>query len=135
MTAVSKSSIKARKWACDQCGVSVGRMDGEPFALPGTWASSADGRYCLVCRRERAATAALETAPNDSSLEVRARLRRAALIEFEVHRVPDHSDGVIAKACRTSVTAVAKARSRVQPADVAPRSASRRPKHPETVGR
>lgn len=99
---------------CDQCGVSVGRIDGEPTPLPGTWANSAEGRFCLVCRRDRAANAALESAPSDSPVAVRARLRRAALIEFEVRRTPDNSDGKIARSCRTSVSAVAQARTRLQ---------------------
>jgi hypothetical protein len=132
---MSQKSNKARKWMCDQCGVSVGRIDGEPTPLPGTWASSADGRYCLVCRRDRAANAALESVPSDSPIEVRAKLRRAALIEFEVHRTPDHSDGTIAKACRTSVSAVAKARSRLCLPDPPPESANRRTKHREPVSR
>ncbi len=132
---MSKRSNKARKWTCDQCGVSAGRIDGAPILLPNVWASSADGCYCLVCRRERAAAAALESAPSDSPMEVRAKLRRAALIEFEVHRTPDHSDGTIAKACRTSVSAVAKARSRLQLQTPPPRSESRRAKHREPVSR
>lgn len=114
----------SRKWTCDQCEMSVGRMDGEPTPFPDTWASSAGGRYCLVCRRERAADAGLEAAPSDSPVEVRAKLRRAALIEFEVARTPDHTDGVIAKACRTSVSTVAKARSRLQLPDPPPTPAA-----------
>jgi hypothetical protein len=82
--------------------------------LPDAWASSAEGRFCLGCRRERASEAALDSAPGDSPVAARAKLRRAALIEFEVSRTPDHSDGTIARACRTSVTAVAKARSRLR---------------------
>jgi hypothetical protein len=128
-------SKKARKWTCDQCGVSAARIDGALTPLPDSWASSAEGRYCLVCRRERAAEAALEAVPSDSPVDVRAKLRRAALIEFEVHRTPDHSDGTIAKACRTSVSAVTKARSRLQLPDPTPQSASRRAQHREPVGR
>jgi hypothetical protein len=111
---MSGGPSKARKWACDQCGVSVGRIDGEPVPLPDTWASSAEGRFCLLCRRDRAANAALDSAPSGSPRDVRARLRRAALIEFEVSRTPDHTDGAIAKACRTSVSTVAKARSHLR---------------------
>jgi hypothetical protein len=37
-----------------------------------------------------------------------------ALIEFEVNRRPDHADGAIAKACRSSVSAVAAARKRLK---------------------
>jgi hypothetical protein len=104
---MSRNPTKKTKWICDQCGVSVGRIDGKPIPLPSSWVSSAEGRFCLVCRRKRAASAALDAAPSDSPLDVRARLRRAALVEFEVSRAPDHTDGAIAKACRTSVSTVA----------------------------
>jgi hypothetical protein len=104
----------AKKWTCNQCGVSVSRMDGGKVELPDTWNRDGDGLYCLNCRRDRAAQAALESAPDDSPVEVRAKLRRAALIEFEVSRRPDHGDGAIAKACRSSVSAVAAARQRLK---------------------
>jgi hypothetical protein len=115
--------------------MSVSRIDDEPTPLPSTWASLADGRFCLLCRRERAASAALESAPGDSTLEVRARLRRAALIEFEVTRTPDHTDGAIAKACRTSVSTVAKARSRLRLPNPPPPSTGRRAKRREPASR
>jgi hypothetical protein len=35
------------------------------------------------------------------------------MLEFEIRRVPDHTDSVIARACRTSVATVAKARRRI----------------------
>lgn len=133
---MSHDPNRAKKWTCNQCGVSVSRINGEPTPLPGTWASSADGRFCLICRRERAANAALESAPSDSPLAVRAQLRRAALIEFEVSRTPGHSDGTIAKACRTSASAVAKARSRLRlPDSPPPLSPRTRAKHREPASR
>src|ERR1700709_1779816 len=104
----------SKKWTCDQCGVSVSQIDGSRVALPETWDRSVAGLYCLNCRRDRAAQAALESAPEDSPIEVRAKLRRAALIEFEVSRRPDHGDGAIAKACRSSVSAGAAARLRLK---------------------
>jgi hypothetical protein len=107
------TSTTAQKWTCQHCGVSISQMSGERVELPGTWVSSDEGTFCLICRRERAAQAALEAAPENSPLEERAKLRRAALIEFEVSRRPDHGDGVIAKACRSSVSAVAAARRRL----------------------
>jgi hypothetical protein len=113
-TATPTTTVTAKKWTCDQCGVSVGRIDGSRVAFPETWDRCADGMFCLNCRRDRAAQAALESAPDDSPVEVRAKLRRAALIEFEVSRRPDHGDGAIAKACRSSVSAVAAARKRLQ---------------------
>jgi hypothetical protein len=108
------TATTAKKWTCDHCGVSVSRMGGERVELPETWDSSAAGTYCLICRRERAAEAALQSAPSDCPIEQRAKLRRAALIEFEVSRRPDHGDGAIAKACRSSVSAVAAARERLK---------------------
>jgi hypothetical protein len=111
---MSTATATAKKWTCDQCGVSVGRIDGGHVELPDTWDKCADGLFCLICRRDRAAQAALEAAPEGSPLEVRAKLRRAALIEFEVSRRPDHGDGAIAKACRSSVSAVQAARRRLE---------------------
>jgi len=103
----------SKKWTCDQCGVSVSRMSGERVALPETWDDTGEGTFCLICRRDRAAQAALDSAPEDCTIDQRAKLRRAALIEFEVSRRPDHGDGMIAKACRSSVSAVAAARQRL----------------------
>jgi hypothetical protein len=103
----------AKKWTCDQCGVTVSRVGGEKVELPASWASSKEGTFCLLCRRERAAQAALAAAPS-GSLEDRAKLRRAALVEFEVRRRPGHGNGEIAKACRSSVAAVVAARKRLK---------------------
>jgi hypothetical protein len=111
---MSTATGTAKKWTCGQCGVSVGRIDGRAVEFPETWDRCPDGIFCLNCRRDRAAQAALEAAPDDSPIEVRAKLRRAALIEFEVSRRPDHGDGAIAKACRSSVSAVAAARQRLK---------------------
>ncbi len=108
------SVTTAKKWTCDQCGVSVSRAGGESVSLPESWVSSKAGTFCLHCRRERAAQAALDAAPNDCGLEARAKLRRAALIEFEVRRRPKHGNGEIAKACRSSVAAVVAARERLK---------------------
>jgi hypothetical protein len=118
---MSESSL-ATKWACDGCGVSAGRMDREPVPLPNAWEESAEGCFCLVCRRRRAAEAALDAAPSDSPAEARAKLRRTALIEFEVNRTPEETDGTIARACRTSAAAVTRARRRLQLPDPPPPS-------------
>jgi hypothetical protein len=123
---MSAGKTKASKWTCDLCGVSVSRIDGKQTELPETWSSSPEGRFCLVCRRQRAAEAALESVPSDSPLAARARLRRTALIEFEVSRTPDHANNAIAKACRASTTAVAQARDRLQLPDPPARPASNR---------
>lgn len=113
-TATAKKTGTAKKWTCDECGVSISHMGGERVELPDTWSSDREGTYCLICRRERAARAALDDAPADSTLEARAKLRRAALIEFEVKRRPEEGDGAIAKTCRSSVSAVSAARRRLK---------------------
>ncbi len=100
----------APKWTCDRCGVSVSQLGGAPVPLPDTWTTASDGHFCLTCRRERAAEAALDAAPVDSSNDVKAKVRRAGLLEFEVRRAPDRADNAIAKACHTSASAVARAR-------------------------
>jgi hypothetical protein len=104
----------AKKWTCDQCGVSVRRAGGEQVELPESWAADKDGTFCLLCRRDRAAQAALAAAPEDYGREDRAKLRRTALVEFEVRRRPGHGNGEIAKACRSSVAAVVAARKRLK---------------------
>jgi hypothetical protein len=127
MTTATQSAT-AKKWTCDHCGVSVSRSGGEQVPVPESWDNSAEGTFCLHCRRERAAEAALAAAPPDCPIAQRAKLRRAALIEFEVSRRPDHGDGAIAKACRSSVSAVAAARQRLQlPAPTRDQRPSARP--------
>jgi hypothetical protein len=108
------SAATANKWTCDACGVTVSRLGGEKVKLPESWVSSKEGTFCLLCRRERAAEAALAKAPKDCALADRAKLRRAALVEFEVQRRPSHGNGEIAKACRASVAAVVAARKRLK---------------------
>jgi hypothetical protein len=103
----------ACKWTCDRCAVSVSRIDGGEVPLPESWSAAADGRFCLTCRRERAADAALAGAPADCGVDARAKLRRAGLVEFEVRRAPDRADNAIAKACHTSASTVARARDAV----------------------
>jgi hypothetical protein len=103
----------APKWTCDRCGVSVSQLGGAPVPLPETWTTGSDGNFCLACRRERAAEAALQAAPPGCDNETKARARRTGLIEFEVRRAPDRADNAIAKACHTSASAVARARDAV----------------------
>jgi hypothetical protein len=94
--------------------MAVGRIDGRPVPLPEVWESGAEGHYCLTCRRQRAAEAAQDEAPTGCSTEARAKARRAGLIEFEVRRTPTLTDNTIARACRTSASAVAAARKRLR---------------------
>lgn len=89
-------------------------MDGSPTPLPEFWASSDDGYFCLVCRRRRAVDAALDAAPNDTGRDRRVKLGRAGLVEFEVRRTPERSDGEIARACRTSAAAVKATRQQMR---------------------
>jgi hypothetical protein len=100
----------SRKWTCGRCGVSASRIDGAPAPLPESWTRSAEGPFCLTCRRERAGEAALDEAPADISNDDRMKARRSGLLEFEVRRAPDRADNAIAKACHTSASAVARAR-------------------------
>lgn len=132
---MSSATVAAKKWTCEGCGVSAGNMDGKPVPMPSAWVNSTEGTYCLICRRERAAEAALDAVPSDSPIAERAKLRRAALIEFEVSRTPDHPDGIIARACRTSVSAVTRARRRLELPDPPPSSAESRAKRRATSRR
>jgi hypothetical protein len=106
---------KATRWTCNSCGVSAGQLDGRPTELPEGWTSS-EGELCLICRRERAADEVLALAPEVHNLAARVRLRKAALLDFEVSRVPDRPNGKIAVSCHTSVRAVAESRQRLQAA-------------------
>jgi hypothetical protein len=132
---MSAAQTMAKKWTCDRCGVTASRIDGEATQPPDSWAITASGQLCLVCRRERAAEAALDSAPSDSPVAERAKLRRSALIEFEVSRSPDLADGVIARACRTSVSAVTKARRNLQLPDPPLPSKAARAKQREVASR
>ena len=104
------------KWTCETCGVSASRSDAEATPLPGSWETGADGTFCLGCRRHRAAEAAAEAAPATADRNDRAKLRRAAVVEFEVRRAPERTNGSIAKSSRSSITAVVAARRRLEDA-------------------
>jgi hypothetical protein len=111
------TAATARRWTCDRCEMTVSQIDGHRAPLPESWVSSADGSFCLACRRERAGEASLAAIPADSGNEARAKARRQGLIEFEVMRAPDRADGSIAKACHSSAAVVATARARLQSAE------------------
>lgn len=111
----------AVRWSCARCKVSVGRIDGEPALLPASWSRSDGQIFCLTCRRARAGETAMDSAPDASSREELVRLRRTALIEFEIGRAPEAPNATIARACRTSSAAVAVVRTELeQPAASAP---------------
>ncbi|HEU4461758.1 MAG TPA: hypothetical protein VFR75_04105 [Solirubrobacterales bacterium] len=104
----------AVRWSCARCRVSVGRMDGEPSLLPDSWSQADDEVLCLTCSRAQAGEAAMELAPAASSREDRVKLRRTALIEFELDRAPEAANRTIALACRTSSAAVAAVRDELE---------------------
>jgi hypothetical protein len=103
-------AAEAIRWSCTRCEVSVGRIDGEPTLLPASWSRAADQVLCLTCSRAQAGEAAMDSAPATTSREDRVRLRRTALIEFEIERAPEAPNRTIALACRTSSAAVAAVR-------------------------
>lgn len=104
----------AVRWSCARCRVSVGRIDGEPTLLPASWSRSDGEIFCLTCRRARAGETAMDSAPDASSREELVRLRRTALIEFEIGRAPEAPNATIARACRTSSAAVAVVRTELE---------------------
>jgi hypothetical protein len=103
------------RWSCTRCAVSVGRIDGAPTLLPTTWSRSGDQVLCLTCSRAQAGEVAMDSAPAASSREERVRLRRTALIEFEIGRAPEAANRTVANACRTSIAAVAAVRKKLDP--------------------
>jgi hypothetical protein len=85
----------------------------EKGSAPPNWVRDGGNYYCLVCRRERAVEIALADAP-DLGTEARAKLRSTAVVEFEIERDPERPEGEIARAARTSIGAVRKARKRLE---------------------
>jgi hypothetical protein len=100
----------ATRWSCARCEVSVGRLDGGESNLPDTWSSVEGLIYCLSCSRARAAEVACDDAPDECSAEDRMRLKRRAIIAFEIDRAPTALNRTIANACRTSSKTVALVR-------------------------
>jgi hypothetical protein len=111
----------AVRWSCARCGVSVGRIDSKPAAMPDCWTEAGEQIFCLGCSRALAGEAATDAAPDSSSGEELVRIRRNALIKFEIHRDPEAANRTIARACHTSPAAVAAIRDvLVRPEAVAP---------------
>lgn len=103
-------------WTCDRCAVTIRWMEGrEREDLPAGWTADEQGTHCLQCRRSLAAEAAC-IGVEGTTREDRAKLRRQALIDFEIMRAPDRPNGEIAKAVSCSVPAVVKARRRLEEA-------------------
>jgi hypothetical protein len=103
----------AVRWTCARCDVSVGQIDDRLAPLPPTWTHSEGLTYCLSCSRARAADEAMDLLPDSITGEARAKLRRKALIRFEITRSPDSPNRVIASACRTSTMAVSAVRDEI----------------------
>jgi len=56
----------------------------------------------------------MDSAPATSSREERVKIRRTALIEFEIGRAPEAANRTIALACHTSPAAVAAVRNEME---------------------
>lgn len=109
-------SADAVRWSCARCGVSAGQIDGSRVAIPAGWAEAGERSFCLSCRRALAGEEAMDSAPSETSREDLVRIRRTALIEFEIDRAPEAPNRAIATACHTSTGAVAAVREAlVQP--------------------
>jgi hypothetical protein len=110
----------AVRWSCARCGVSAGRIDGTRMALPASWTRLGGRIFCLSCSRALAGDAAMDSAPPDSSREDLTRIRRKAVIEFEIRRSPSAPNRTIAQTCRTSIATVAAIRQAPNPPAPAP---------------
>ena len=107
------TTVSAAEWTCGSWERPVRFMpDAENVGLPAHWTEEKGEVYCLACRRALAVEEAIEAA-DDAAGESLAKLRTAALVEFEIKRDPDRANGEIARACRSSVPAVVKARQRL----------------------
>ena len=110
----SAEATEAPSWTCSRCEVTARWMPGAiGGGRPAEWREDGDELYCLGCRRALAAEAGLEAGPEETTNEGRAKARARALVEFEIRRDPDRANSVIARACRTSVPSVVKARRRI----------------------
>jgi hypothetical protein len=111
----AKASPSSQKWRCERCDVTISYMAGhERKGVPAGWEKLGGKAHCLRCRRAEAADAAVERAPATSTREERAKIRAAAVLEFEILRDPDRPNGEIAKVVRCSVPAVVKGRRRLE---------------------
>ena len=113
--AEKKTSKATQKWRCERCDVTISYMPGhERKGPPAGWEVKGKQSFCLRCCRTAAAEAAVEAAPESTTREERAKIRAAAILDFEILRDPDRPNGEIAKVVRCSVPAVLKSRKRVE---------------------
>ncbi len=94
-------------------------MDGDAADLPATWTQPGDSTYCLDCSRALAGEAALDRRRTRISRDEQVRLRRDAVIGFEIGRAPEAPDRTIAQACRTSACDGRPVREALDAADAA----------------
>ncbi len=106
------TKTKPKEWTCARCEMKSRWTEGLGASAPPHWVRDNGLYYCLVCRRERAIDAAIEKAGPEITTADRAKLRSSAVVEFELERNPDRTEGEIAKAARASISAVRKARKR-----------------------
>ena len=100
------------EFTCARCEVTSRWTEGLGAATPPNWVKENGLYYCLVCRRERAIERPSRRPARPVSTADRAKLRSAAVVDFEIARDPDRTEGEIAKAARASIGAVRKARKR-----------------------
>ena len=101
------------QWTCARCEMTSTWTNGlKKGSAPPNWVREGGLYYCLSCRRERAVEKALDKS-GESGIEARAKVRSAAIVEFEIRRDPERTEGEIAKAAHASVAAVRKARQRL----------------------
>jgi hypothetical protein len=84
--------------------------------MPECWTRAGEEIFCLSCSRALAGEAATDAAPDVSSGEELVRIRRNALVLFEIDRDPEAPNRTIARACHTSPAAVAAIRRELTPA-------------------
>jgi hypothetical protein len=111
MSTATKTRSNVKEFTCARCEVHSRWTEGLGASTPPNWEKVNGLYYCLVCRRERAIDAAIAKA-GDVSTADRAKLRSSAVVDFELERDPDRTEGEIAKAARASIGAVRKARKR-----------------------
>jgi hypothetical protein len=95
-----------QSWTCVDCSMIASYSPPHSGPAPEGWENGARGWLCLNCRRN----AVVAAIPSTRDAEGRAA-RRQALIEFELLRTPDASDGQIAGRAHTSAAVVGPVRA------------------------
>ena len=95
-------------WTCVDCAVTA-TYTSSSTATPRSWIHGTRGWLCLNCQREEV-IASVPTTPDDES----RKARRRALIEFELRRDPEASDGQVARRAHTSTSTVRPVRAELR---------------------